>query len=670
MKKFICIYYIFILLLFINRLGILNMLIYSLDKLKTSNIQDLLTVMYKHEIPYAGGNLILLENHYTATTEYLFQKVTPIPSPYVPKYTITISTSFEPMRVMGQIGNETCNFTLNHVEGTSEYSAVIVMFIQRIQGKENAENRYLREFFLYLIEKINLYGGILGKHIRQLFVNIDGKTMNDLGEEIIENIEKYDVHSGFLVCSSEERVAIANYIKDEDFQLFYLSPAEGNECMKNILYVNPIAMNYIQCTIQYLNTFTDPQYVIVSSGDLYGKSVTDSLLSMLTQEGYITTDISVSFLVQTDDVYLDNIIKKNVLEYLPNGGFIIITANNFYQNNLFQRLIALNVVSNKNYTILSFTLNEAYANNIGYDKMDNVKYLTHYYYNSNDNGNILVNFREYMKIQCGYYVPLTNAMGLSLNMIYIFADAVMIRSYYKPSEYLEYIYHTALANPIAGPFEIYYSGYGIGRIRIVEIHSDGVSTLEFEDSFNRLTNVFNDNERICDWKRSINILYFIYIDVNGEAPYSFYYIGVLFDLSTSTGKSRLQALQIDIDLFNQDGGINGKELVVLQTEYHGDVTTIASIYEKYVKTYDNILCFIGTDSKAERKAVADKTEELGVLIFAISAPEGNGNYKNIIQMAFLPHQTVSIPLYYAYTKYKDIAVIYVKSEYIFIYYIL
>lgn len=168
-------------------------------------------------------------------------------------------------------------------------------------------------------------------------------------------------------------------------------------------------------------------------------------------------------------------------------------------------------------------------------------------------------------------------------------------------------------------------------------------------------------------KRVYIYIIIIIIDKNGQSTYNFYYIGVLFDLSTSTGKSRLQALQIDIDLFNQEGGINGKELVVLQTEYHGDSTTIAAIYEKYVKAYDNILCFIGTDSKAERQAVYKKTEELGVLIFAISAPEGNGNYKNIIQMAFLPHQTVSIPLYYAYTKYKDIAVVYVKSEYIYIF---
>lgn len=484
----------------------MNMLLYSLTQLKATNILNLLTVMYNKQIPYAGGYLVLLENHYTATTEYLFQKTTV--DPQIPKYQITISTSFEPMRVMGQIGNKTCNFTLNHEEGTADYSGIIILFIQRIKGIDNSENRYLREFFLYLIERININGGIAGRPVRQLFVNIDDKTISDLSDEIIDDIEKYDAHSGFLVSSAEERKELALLLKEEDFQLFYLSPSEGDECLKNVIYVNPMSVNYVQCAVQYINTFTDPKYVIVASGDHYGRVVTESLLNMLNIEGYITTDISVSYLVQTDDEYLDKIIHKNILDYVTEG-FIIITATQNYQIKLFNRLINLNVVANRNYTILSFTLNEAIARNIGFDKMGNVKYLTHYYDDKdNEEYNLLIGFREYMKAQCGYDLPLTNAMGLALNMINLFGNVVMIRSYYKPSDYLEYIYHDPLKDSIAGQFEIYYSGYGIGRIRIVELNTTGASKLVFEDKFNRIENVFLDGERTCNWKKCIFFFFF------------------------------------------------------------------------------------------------------------------------------------------------------------------
>lgn len=160
----------------------MNMLIYGLQQLQTSKIFDLISVLYKREIPYAGGNLILLDNHYIVATHFAFEFQTPPTAPIL-KYTIEPILTFEPDQIMGQNVNTSCNFTLNIDTGKSDYNSIVLMFIQHVDGERNVENRYLRSFLLYLIDKVNSAGGIKGTPVKQLFLNID-KDIEDVADDV------------------------------------------------------------------------------------------------------------------------------------------------------------------------------------------------------------------------------------------------------------------------------------------------------------------------------------------------------------------------------------------------------------------------------------------------------------------------------------------------------
>lgn len=151
------------------------MLIYGLQKLQTTKIFDLISVLYKRSIPYAGGDLTLLDNHYIVAVHYAFE-FTGDGFKAVKKYTIQPKSTFEPDQIMGQNVNFTCNFTLNKDTGRSDFNSITIMFIQHVDGERNVENRYIRSFLSFLVNMVNTAGGIRGKPVKQLFVNIEDDT--------------------------------------------------------------------------------------------------------------------------------------------------------------------------------------------------------------------------------------------------------------------------------------------------------------------------------------------------------------------------------------------------------------------------------------------------------------------------------------------------------------
>lgn len=211
----------------------MKMLMYGLSKIETSDAYSLLNYLYNKPIQYSGGEMILLQNNYIASTIYAFE-FNGNDNEGDKKYTIDISKYFEAEEIMGYINENSCNFLLS-INGTKKNDYIAILMIQSVNGERYVENIYLRRLLIYLVDNMNEEGGINGKEIKIVYVNINS-DIDSTVEEINDKIEKYNIGSGFIVCTSEERKKITKEV-DEDFLFFYLGFTEGGECQKNVIFV-------------------------------------------------------------------------------------------------------------------------------------------------------------------------------------------------------------------------------------------------------------------------------------------------------------------------------------------------------------------------------------------------------------------------------------------------
>lgn len=145
-----------------------------------------------------------------------------------------------------------------------------------------------------------------------------------------------------------------------------------------------------------------------------------------------------------------------------------------------------------------------------------------------------------------------------------------------------------------------------------------------EDSFNRLENIFHNESLQCNWENGNN----------GTSIQNFYYISTLFNMNSEYASKRIDNMKLAIDIVNQNGGINGISLVLLKVDYDGNESKISDIYKSQIEKYPNILCFIGTDTTAEKDAVDEISSEYEIPIFSINPGAGEHSYKSIIHVFF------------------------------------
>lgn len=211
----------------------MKMLMYGLSSNGINNPFNKLHMLYNKPIQYGGGEITLLQNNYIASTIYAFE-FDGNDNIGKKKYTIDILKFFEPEEIMGIINENSCNFLLA-TDGVKKNDYIAFLMIGSVDGERYLENRYLRRLLIYLVDKMNEEGGIKDKEIKLVYANVNSDIGN-VTEEINDKIEKYDIGSGFIVCSSEERNQITKDI-DEDFVFYYLGFSEGEECQKNVIFV-------------------------------------------------------------------------------------------------------------------------------------------------------------------------------------------------------------------------------------------------------------------------------------------------------------------------------------------------------------------------------------------------------------------------------------------------
>lgn len=141
-----------------------------------------------------------------------------------------------------------------------------------------------------------------------------------------------------------------------------------------------------------------------------------------------------------------------------------------------------------------------------------------------------------------------------------------------------------------------------------------------QDYFVRKANVFHNNTLDCSFKDNT---------VNPVQPISQYTVGLLWNINTEEGSRIYEETQMFIELLNQDGGINGRDLQSVTTAYNDDVSTLDGIVRELAKD-TNLLFFIGTTTSEERIAINKTLIELNKLCFSFHSSPGNIAFRNII----------------------------------------
>lgn len=621
--------------------GITSMLCYAITNSNSTLPYALLTTIYSREFEYPGGKMTLLASHYITTESHLYEVNS---NTLTLKYNIPARTQFEPEQTLGEILEQTCNFTITHATGRDDKNTINVLMVESVEGELKFDKTILKRLLIEYIDEINKEGGIIGQSVQISFINIE-KNIDDVIENILNVTATHDIHTIFLFTTPEIRIQITNEITDDEYDIlfFYFGAAEGEECKRNIIYANPVGTNYVKSLVTYLPLTS--KYYILSSKLRFAKTITSYLISQLTENGLSSEQLPFTDLLEPKDEDIKKMIDDDVKGFIPNGGYIIITAEEVYQSGIFKALKELGLTIDNGYTAISMNLNSITTKIIGYNIFHGNMYMVHVNEGSQGNDGFLKEFNlEIEHIMKDYY-PISGTMGLFLNVLQQWNEAIELSGYSIPSVYKEYIYHKTTPTPSAGPYEIYYNGYGQGQMRIVKVTDAGVFSIEYEDTFSRTPYAFSNDSFICDWTKADPI-----------RPLDSYIIGSLFNTKSSNGVKRFNELTLILELVNQEGGVNGRNLKIITLNYDEDPDNIILCAEKVIND-PNFLCYFGTDSEEEREILQPFLEEHDKLCFVFLDAHGEVAYKNIIQMSFITHQYETYQIYWAYNYYDAIIVV-------------
>lgn len=175
-----------------------------------------------------------------------------------------------------------------------------------------------------------------------------------------------------------------------------------------------------------------------------------------------------------------------------------------------------------------------------------------------------------------------------------------------------------------------------GAIKIFRMKSDGTTDLVYEPTFVEESFAFGNAEQLCSFSDNSMI-------TGQQEPYK---IGMIFNRNSESWVTVLDTLEIVIDMFNIDGGLNGRRVITTQIGWNeGDTEDMRNKVEAMIKS-ESPLCLVGTNDKTERDAISDLLEYYDILLFSILLSGGEEEYPNVIQMNAVPNQIFSLPLLY------------------------
>lgn len=174
----------------------------------------------------------------------------------------------------------------------------------------------------------------------------------------------------------------------------------------------------------------------------------------------------------------------------------------------------------------------------------------------------------------------------------------------------------------------------------------------------QIASAFYDPSEYCDW-------------VNGELRHIDAKEVIFIYVRNKTNTERIDYFEYTADqvggYINSKGGIAGYMVKI-------KIPPLNSIDElvKYMNGVNpsNVLCYVGTTSQEERKAIKDILIKQDRLLFSIHLSQGEECDENIIQLGRIPHQYVLSTFSYFSVRQSVCCIITDDSSYKYIYIII
>lgn len=112
----------------------------------------------------------------------------------------------------------------------------------------------------------------MGKQLHPIILN-RSKGINIVIPQIHDYFKTKDVNTIFILTSSEDREAVYEEFKNENnFEIFYFGPNEGEACYSNVLFANFNKESYVREIYKYARNQGYENSAIVGTTEIFGKS--------------------------------------------------------------------------------------------------------------------------------------------------------------------------------------------------------------------------------------------------------------------------------------------------------------------------------------------------------------------------------------------------------------
>ncbi len=184
-----------------------------------------------------------------------------------------------------------------NIESNSGTDVIRVGIMHFLSGNVSAREVLIKDVTLMAISEINQSGGILGKTIEPVLVdiasserNITAQTRHLLAELKITNL--------FGCGSSSSRKNIIPILEKYQAQLWYPYYYEGLEFSKHIFYLGPCPNQVVQPAINWLSQNKGDRFYLIGTDGIYSRTVNKIIRAQIKQqkslllgEDYIPRDL-------------------------------------------------------------------------------------------------------------------------------------------------------------------------------------------------------------------------------------------------------------------------------------------------------------------------------------------------------------------------------------------
>lgn len=134
-------------------MGNVQLIAQTMNHSSIDDTDSFINIVYNNPIEYGGGEMELVSNNYISQTENIYEIKSD--GSLSLKYTIPITTHFEPAQIITEKKESTCNFLKSETGTMSITSITIGLIHSSTHGYLHEEERLLTKLLIYLCDYYN-----------------------------------------------------------------------------------------------------------------------------------------------------------------------------------------------------------------------------------------------------------------------------------------------------------------------------------------------------------------------------------------------------------------------------------------------------------------------------------------------------------------------------------